>query len=218
MLRIFPYSFCSIEILGTGFDDPNRLFSSIEDNFDNAFSQKGDIRELIPEYYYLPEMFINSNGLFLGKKRSGILVDDVEMPKMKINVGDMKNKTNKNSNKSIDLSGELKFYEFIDIMRNELEKNNHINDWFNIIFGQEQRLLKTGSKIKLFRKESEINFDSIKVDLNDEIIMKSVDFGLLPIQFFRNNAPNRSETNSYFSMSDDIYKNKICLYYFHIKK
>ena len=204
MLRIFPYSFCSIEILGTGFDDPNRLFSSIEDNFDNAFSQKGDIRELIPEYYYLPEMFINSNGLFLGKKRSGILVDDVEMPKMKINVGDMKNKTNKNSNKSIDLSGELKFYEFIDIMRNELEKNNHINDWFNIIFGQEQRLLKTGSKIKLFRKESEINFDSIKVDLNDEIIMKSVDFGLLPIQFFRNNAPKRSETNSYFSMSDDI--------------
>ena len=112
MLRIFPYSFCSIEILGTGFDDPNRLFSSIEDNFDNAFSQKGDIRELIPEYYYLPEMFINGNGLFLGKKRSGILVDDVEMPNMKINIGDMKNKnkTNKKNNKSIDLNGELKYY------------------------------------------------------------------------------------------------------------
>ena len=206
MLRIFPYSFCSIEILGTGFDDPNRLFSSIEDNFDNAFSQKGDIRELIPEYYYLPEMFINGNGLFLGKKRSGILVDDVEMPNMKINVGDIKNKnkTNKKTNKFVDLNGELKFYEFIDIMRNELEKNNHINDWFNIIFGQEQRLLKAGSKIKLFRKESEINFDSIKVDLNDDIIMKSVDFGLLPIQFFRNNAPKRSEINTYFSMSDDI--------------
>ena len=206
MLRIFPYSFCSIEILGTGFDDPNRLFSSIEDNFDNAFSQKGDIRELIPEYYYLPEMFINGNGLFLGKKRSGILVDDVEMPNMKINIGDMKNKnkTNKKNNKSIDLNGELKFYEFIDIMRNELERNNHISDWFNIIFGLEQRLLKAGSKIKLFRKESEINFDSNKVDLNDDIIMKSVDFGLLPIQFFRNNAPKRSEANSYFSMSDDI--------------
>ena len=209
MLRIFPYSFCSIEILGTGFDDPNRIFSSIEDNFDNAFSQKGDIRELIPEYYYLPEMFINGNGLFLGKKRSGILVDDVQMPNMKINVSDDKSKTktnknNKKINKSIDLNGELKFYEFIDIMRNELEKNHHINDWFNIIFGQQQRLLKAGSKIKLFRKESEINFDSNKVDLNDEIIMKSVDFGLLPIQFFRNNAPKRSETNSYFSMSDDI--------------
>ena len=79
LLRIFPYSFCSIEIIGTGFDDPNRLFSSIEDNFENAFSHKGDITELIPEYYYFPEMFINANSLFFGKKRNGVLVDNVEM-------------------------------------------------------------------------------------------------------------------------------------------
>ena len=209
LLRIFPYSFCSIELLGNGFDDPNRLFSSIEDNFDNAFSQKGDIRELIPEYYYFPEMFINGNGLNFGKKRSGVLVDDVEMPEMKINISDSKNKkkTKKNDgahNKIITLEGELKFYEFIDIMRNELEKNEHINDWLNIIFGQEQRLLKVGSKIKLFRKESEINFDFNKVDLNDEIIMKSVDFGLLPIQFFKNSSPKRCELNNYFSIDEDI--------------
>ena len=63
LLRILPYSFCSIEILGNGFDDPNRLFSSIEDNFENAFSHKGDIRELIPEYFYFPDMFIN--GLYV---------------------------------------------------------------------------------------------------------------------------------------------------------
>ena len=208
LLRIFPYSFCSIELLGNGFDDPNRLFSSIEDNFDNAFSQKGDIRELIPEYYYFPEMFINGNGLFFGKKRSGVLVDDVEMPEMKININDGKNKKkikkNDRHNKIINLDGELKFYEFIDIMRNELEKNEHINDWLNIIFGQEQRLLKVGSKIKLFRKESEINFDFNKVDLNDEIVMKSVDFGLLPIQFFKNSSPKRSESNIYFNIDEDI--------------
>ena len=212
LLRIFPYSFCSIEILGNGFDDPNRLFSSIEDNFDNAFTQKGDIRELIPEYYYFPEMFINGNGLFFGRKRSGVLVDNVEMPNMKINVGGegknkKKLKKNITNDKSINLDGELKFYEFIDIMRNELEKNEHINDWLNIIFGQEQRLLKIGSKIKLFRKESEINFDFNKIDLNDEIIMKSVDFGLLPIQFFKNNAPKRSEVNSYFNINNEIIQN-----------
>ena len=209
LLRIFPYSFCSIELLGKGFDDPNRIFSSIEDNFDNAFSQKGDIRELIPEYYYLPEMFMNVNGLFFGKKRNGVLVDDVEMPDIKINLNEGKskklNKKNINkTNKFIDLDGDLKFYEFIDIMRNELEKNEHINDWLNIIFGQEQRLLKVGSKIKLFRKESEINFDYNNIDLNDEIIMKSVDFGLLPIQFFKNNAPKRTESNIYSNISDEI--------------
>ena len=204
LLRIFPYSFCSIELLGNGFDDPNRIFSSIEDNFDNAFSQKGDIRELIPEYYYFPEMFINGNGLFFGKKRSGILVDNVEMPEMKININDGKNKKKKNNNNVISLDGELKFYEFIDIMRNELEKNDHISDWLNIIFGQEQKLLKLGSKIKLFRKESEINFDFNKIDLNDEIIMKSVDFGLLPIQFFKGSVPKRAESNTYLNIDEKI--------------
>ena len=98
----------------------------------------------------------------------------------------------------------MKFYEFIDIMRNELEKNEHINDWLNIIFGQEQRFLKAGSKIKLFRKESEINFDYNNIDLNDEIIMKSVDFGLLPIQFFKIQAPKRVESNLYLTISDEI--------------
>ena len=203
LLRIFPYSFCSIEQMGNGFDDPNRLFSSIEDNFDNAFSQKGDIRELVPEYYHFPEMFINGNGLFFGKKRSGVLVDDVEMPEIKINILDGKSKKMKN-NKIINLDGDLKFYQFIDIMRNELEKNEHISDWLNIIFGQEQRILKVGSKIKLFRRESEINFDYNKIDLNDELTMKSVEFGLLPIQFFKNNAPKRSDSNNYLSIDEDI--------------
>ena len=212
LLRIFPYSFCSIELLGNGFDDPNRIFSSIEDNFDNAFSRKGDIRELIPEYYYFPEMFINGNGLFFGEKASGELVDDVEMPDMKLNITDGKNKNKikeiNSEDRLMNLEKDLRFYEFIDIMRNELEKNDHISDWLNIIFGKEQRLLKAGSKIKLFRKESEINFDYNNIDLNDEIIMNSVEFGLLPIQFFRNNPPKREEPNTYSVIDEEIIKKK----------
>jgi hypothetical protein len=33
LLRVFPYSFIAIEIQGDGFDDPNRLFYSIERTF-----------------------------------------------------------------------------------------------------------------------------------------------------------------------------------------
>ena len=34
--------------------------------------------------------------------------------------------------------------------------------------------------------------------------MKSVEFGLLPIQFFKNNAPKRSDSNNYLSIDEDI--------------
>ncbi|KAL0174744.1 hypothetical protein M9458_030712, partial [Cirrhinus mrigala] len=36
--------------------------------------------ELIPEFYYLPEMFVNSNGYCLGDRDDGVPVCDVELP------------------------------------------------------------------------------------------------------------------------------------------
>ena len=61
MVRLFPYSFSCIELQGDGFDNPNRLFFAIENTFYNISSQQSDLRELIPEFFYLPEMFININ-------------------------------------------------------------------------------------------------------------------------------------------------------------
>ena len=61
LIRLFPYSFCAIELQGDGFDDPNRLFYSIENTFYNISAQKSDLRETIPEFFYFPEIFININ-------------------------------------------------------------------------------------------------------------------------------------------------------------
>lgn len=38
------------------------------------------IQELIPEFYYLPEMFVNSNGYHLGARDDRTVVCDVELP------------------------------------------------------------------------------------------------------------------------------------------
>ena len=61
LTRIFPFSFVSIEIQGDKFDDPNRMFISLSRTFESATTTKDDIRELIPEFYLLPEMFQNNN-------------------------------------------------------------------------------------------------------------------------------------------------------------
>lgn len=37
-------------------------------------------QELIPEFYYLPEMFVNSNNYNLGVMDDGTVVSDVELP------------------------------------------------------------------------------------------------------------------------------------------
>lgn len=38
------------------------------------------LQELIPEFYYLPEIFVNSNNYNLGVMDDGTVVSDVELP------------------------------------------------------------------------------------------------------------------------------------------
>lgn len=37
-------------------------------------------QELIPEFYYLPEMFVNSSGYHLGMREDRTMVGDVDLP------------------------------------------------------------------------------------------------------------------------------------------
>ena len=195
MIRLFPYSFISIELQGDGFDDPNRLFYSIEDTFSNISYQKTDLRELIPEFFYLPEMLININHFYFKDNSQKDLVDSVIMPKELF-------KENPNE------KGYLKVFDFIDLMKKKLENiNNNLISWLNIIFGQEQRyIMRDKDKVELFRKESYIDNDknlSNKYS-NDEIIMCSVDFGLIPLQTIFNpkKISNFNKKSSYEKLDE----------------
>ena len=45
------------------FDHPNRLFHSIAQSWRNCQRDTSDVKELIPEFFYLPEMFANKVSL-----------------------------------------------------------------------------------------------------------------------------------------------------------
>ena len=52
---------------GGHFDLPDRLFHSIPDAWKTASeTNMADVKELIPEFFYLPEFLINSNNFDLG--------------------------------------------------------------------------------------------------------------------------------------------------------
>ena len=173
MIRLFPYSFCCIELQGDGFDNPNRLFFSLEATFNNIAKQKSDIRELIPEFYYLPEMFLNINCINFFARANKEKVDNVIMIK---NLQNDKLKSNENNN-----------FIFVDYMKHKLEHlNDNLKNWVKLIFGKYQRYPKKNKnhKIKYFRNECYIDLDEemFKKYSNDDGIMRSVEFGLTPLQ------------------------------------
>ena len=179
LIRIFPFSNIRIEIQGSKFDDPNRLFLTMENSFDNALSQKTDLRELIPELFCFPEMFYNINNLNLGEietEATGendeskiMIVNDVEMPKWSNNNG----------------------YIFIQKHRELLESqevSEKINEWFNIIFGSKQKGLAAKKINNLFVDQSYDDFEEKydKSSMEDKINQyRMVEFGVTPNQIFK---------------------------------
>ena len=51
-------------------------------NIDSYFTKQTDVREIIPEFYYLPEMYMNSNHVEFGRRHGDReIVDDIQLPK-----------------------------------------------------------------------------------------------------------------------------------------
>ena len=169
LTRIFPFAFVSIEIQGDKFDDPNRMFISLSRTFESASTAKDDIRELIPEFYLLPEMFQNNNNLNLSQGKTDvdknkIIINDVELP-LWCN-DDLNN--------------------FIIEKRKYLEKNNiKINKRMDIIFGNYQKGEKAEEIHNILKAQSYEKMHKIdnirNIDMRNAL-MRLVKVGITPMQ------------------------------------
>ena len=61
LIRLEPYTSLHIFLQDGKFDRPDRQFWSMKNTFSGVTTNDGDVKELIPELFYLPEMFKNSN-------------------------------------------------------------------------------------------------------------------------------------------------------------
>ena len=184
LVRVFPFSYIRIELQGNSFDDPNRLFNSIENSFYCALTQQSDIREILPEMFFFPEMFYNLNKLNLGdisnrETDEEIPVNNTEIPDWANNDG----------------------YLFVNKHRMLLESpeiNEKINEWFNIIFGNKQNG-KDAKKIgNLFINQTYESFYEVynKSEPKDKIYFcRMVEFGVTPHQIFKYEANKRFNYN-----------------------
>ncbi|CAN0185716.1 unnamed protein product [Ectocarpus sp. 12 AP-2014] len=89
LMRLEPFTSLHIHLqargtyLGDGrFDKADRLFQSLPDAYRSCTHNPGDVKEAIPELYYLPELFVNATGFDLGcTQATGKPVGDVELPR-----------------------------------------------------------------------------------------------------------------------------------------
>ena len=193
LIRIFPFSNIRIELQGSKFDDPNRLFLTMENSFNMALTQKTDLRELIPEFFCFPEMFYNSNNLNLGQLTENI---DGYIPEEKENIGDNPKKHIIN-NVQMPKWSKNNGYIFIQKHRELLESTEigeKINEWINIIFGSKQKGPQAKKINNLFLDQTYDDFEEQhnKSSLEDKINQnRLVEFGVTPNQIFKNDVGKR---------------------------
>ena len=180
LMRIFPFTHIAIELQGSKFDDPNRLFISVENSFFNSTTQKTDVRELIPEFYYLPEIFLNINDLNMGTLDNGKKVNDIITP------------CHNNP------------YMFVSTMKSILESDeisNTIQNWVDLIFGSKACGKEAENANNLFTEASYQENIDIKNVENKESYLRMVEFGLIPSQIMNKDCSKREK-------KDDLIKGK----------
>ena len=66
LVRMEPFTTYFLQLQGGHFDHPDRMFDSIEKCWKNVLISSSDVKELIPEFFYLPEFLLNQNHFYFG--------------------------------------------------------------------------------------------------------------------------------------------------------
>ena len=172
LMRIFPFTHIAIELQGSRFDQPDRLFISVEISFLNSVTEKTDVRELVPEFFYLPEIFLNINNLNMGKLENGQTVNNILTP------------CNNDP------------YEFVLTMKTILESNEvsyNIQNWIDLIFGSKARGKEADNAFNVFTEASYQESVDINKSENKEALMRMVDLGLIPTQIMNKDCPKKDK-------------------------
>ncbi|XP_040282062.1 neurobeachin isoform X10 [Bufo bufo] len=176
LVRIEPFTTFFLNANEGKFDHPDRTFSAVARSWRNCQRDTSDVKELIPEFYYLPEMFVNSNSYNFGVRDDSSVVNDVDLPSWAKNPED-----------------------FVRINRMALESefvSCQLHQWIDLIFGYKQRGPEAVRALNVFHYltyEGSVNLDSV----TDPVIREAMEaqiqnFGQTPSQLLIEPHPPRS--------------------------
>ena len=170
LVRIKPFSISASEIQGGRFDTPDRLFNNIK----NFYKVQTKYQELIPDFFNLPEIYININNFNFGKTLDGFKVSDVILPPWAKSSPRLFSKMNKKALESQYVS-------------------QQINNWIDLIFGYKQKGIEAEKAYNVLREVCS-NFNPNNYEDESEIELKIneiCEMGIDPIQLFNKPHPKR---------------------------
>ena len=173
LIRLSPYTEGAKAIQNGHFDLPDRLFFSINHTFKNAMEEMSDVRELIPEFYSLPELMINMNKLDLGISQTGERVNNVYIPKW----------------------ARGNPYFFVYVLAKLLESSPitlQLKNWIDLIFGYRQTGEEAEKALNLFyylTYEDQVDLENVREQDRQGVETQIVHFGQTPSKIFSKPHP-----------------------------
>jgi hypothetical protein len=147
LMRVIPFTFSQIKLQSGHFDAPSRMFTSLE-NLLFVFQVSDENRELIPEFFYSYESFLNLN-----YNNFGYI------------------KTNKKQINHFCTNQNIGIVEFIIDLRKILEKKE-LSGWINNIFGSNQ----LSDNIESYNKFPDYSYEQYNSLISEkEILISEID-------------------------------------------
>ncbi|KAG7490175.1 hypothetical protein JOB18_029475 [Solea senegalensis] len=175
LVRMEPFTQIFLRLQGGHFDLADRMFHSVREAWLSASKHNmADVKELIPEFFYLPEFLLNSNNFDLGAKQNGTKLSDVILPPWA--KGDPR--------------------EFIRVHREALEcdyVSSHLHEWIDLIFGHKQQGPPAVDAVNVFHHlfyEGQVDIYNINDPLKETATIGFINnFGQIPKQLFKKPHP-----------------------------
>ena len=189
LLRLEPFTTLAYNLQGGKFDHADRLFTSVESMWKSVLTDISDVKELTPEFFTMPEMFLNLNNCDFGTTQKGEKVGDVKLPNWASGADD-----------------------FVAKQRAALESEHvskNLHSWIDLIFGFKQRGAEAVKATNVFYYTTyEGNVDVSKITnttmrraLRDQI----ENFGQTPSQLLKAPHPARQRAHDTLSGSHWLF-------------
>lgn len=177
LIRTRPFERLLMALQGGNFDLADRTFGSIGKAWMSASElSRGDVRELIPEFFYLPEFLRNTNRFDFGITQAGEVIDDVELPPWAKDDPRL----------------------FVLKHREALESeyvSQRLHHWIDLIFGYRSRGNEAVESTNVFHPlsyEDAVDLDSIESAMERQAAAQVIhNFGQTPSKLFHHPHPQR---------------------------